>query len=164
MTVAAGRRGALLDVAVAATGLLYSGLLAVLSFQYTFEARVFALVATSAGVVTASLYLIVSLRRYAILPSDPLLSAAEHDARREERIRLAFVTTLVLASVAFLYLLGLYVFTFAFIVVFLRFFAGHGWRNVLALAVGLTVFNYVMFAIVFDLRFDAVGVLLPRLP
>lgn len=164
MGVAAGRRAALLDAAVAATGLLYSALLAVLSFQYSFEARVFALVAAIAGVLTASVYMIASLRRFSALPPDPPVSDAEREAGREERIRLIYISVLILASVAFLYLFGVYAYTFAFLVVFLRLFAGHSWRAVLALAAGVTIFNYVMFAIVFDLRFDAVGVLLPRLP
>ena len=160
MGFAAGRRGALLDAAVAATGLLYSALLAVLSFGYTFEARAFALVAAAAGILTATVYLVTSVRAYRLIAPDASPTGPEITARRAVRRRLASVTALVLLSMAVLYFLGVYVFGLVFAVVFLRLFGGHSWRSTLLLAIGLTLFDYIMFSIVFDLTFDAVGVLL----
>jgi hypothetical protein len=160
MRFAPERRRALFDVALAATGLFYAGLLAVLSFEYSFEARIFALVAASASLITGAVYLVVSVRQSLLAPREPASSPSETDRGGEERAQLALLTMLVLASVAFLYLCGVYAYSFAFTVAFLRVFAGRSWPTVLGLATGLTVFNYVMFALLFDLRFDAVGVLL----
>lgn len=160
MGFAAGRRGALLDAAVAAAGLLYAALLAVLSFGYTFEARVFAQVAAAVGIVTAAVYLVASVREYRATAPDAPQTEREGAERRGVWRRLLFVAALILGSTVVLYLLGVYAFGFAFAVAFLRFFAGHSWRTTLQLAIGLTAFDYVMFAMVFDLTFDAVGVLL----
>jgi hypothetical protein len=160
MGVAPERHRALFDVALAATGLLYAGLLALLSFEYSFEARIFALVAASASLITGAVYLVVSVRQSLLAPVESIASPSEADTGREERAQLALLAMLVLASVAFLYLCGVYAYSFAFTVAFLRVFARRSWPTVLGLAAGLTVFNYVMFALLFDLRFDAVGVLL----
>jgi hypothetical protein len=158
---AAGRRGAALDVALAAGGLLYSGLLAALSFQYSFEARVFALVAAAAGLATSLVYLIASMREYSAAtvgerPAEGL--AGNHgDIRR----RLVLVTALLAASIVVLYLFGAYIFSFTFALVFLKAFAHESWRTSLQVAAGLTLFNYLMFNTLFGLRFDAIGILLP---
>ncbi len=161
MEFAGGRRGHLADAALAAGGLAYSGLLAALSFQYTIEARVFALVAAAAGLLTSATYLVASLRAYAAAPPDRPSTAEERSEAGVTWRRLASVGALIVGSVPVLFLFGIHVYSFAFTLVFVGVFAGHPWRTAMALATGLTLFNYVLFTVVFDLKFDAVGVLLP---
>lgn len=161
MELMRGRRGHLADAALAAGGLLYSGTLAALSFQYTIEARVFALAAAAAGIATAIAYLVSSVRSYAAAPADPARTAEERAETSQTWMRLVSASALVVVSTPFLYLFGVHAYTFAMTLVFLRVFGGQAWRAASAVAVGLTVFNYVLFTIVFDLKFDAVGVLLP---
>lgn len=161
MGSAAGRRGRLIEAGLAAAGLVYSAGLAILSFDYTFEARVFALVASLAGIATSLVYLIASLKAYLVASAGAEPVADERAESGHIRVRLVSVSALIVASVAFLYAFGVYPFSFVFTVAFLRAYAGHALRTVLAIATGLTIFNYLMFAVLFDLRFDAVGVLLP---
>lgn len=161
MEFAGGRRGHLADAALAAAGLAYSGLLAALSFQYTVEAQVFALVATAACVLASAVYLVTSLRAHAAAPPDRTVTAVERAAIDVTRRRLVAAAALVAGSIPFLYFVGVHAYSFIFALVFLRVFAGHPWRAALAVAAGLTVFNYLLFTVVFDLKFDTVGVLLP---
>ena len=181
MTAAAGRRGRLIDAGIAAAGLVYSLALAVMSFQYTFEARVFALVAALAGILTSVVYLVWSLRApvteaaapapvaqqevadaLASAPPDPAepMVDAPADTDRTRR-RLLAVSALIVAGTVLLYAFGVYAFSFAFSAVFLYWYARHPVRSALTIAAGLTIFNYLMFTMLFDLSFDAVGVLLP---
>jgi hypothetical protein len=181
VTSAAGRRGRLIDAGLAAAGLVYSLALAVMSFAYTFEARVFALVAALAGILTSLVYLVWAFRApvtsalgpapvaqpdvaeaVGSAPPDPPepLADAPPDTTRT-RARLLSVSALLLGATAFLYAFGVYAFSFAFTVAFLTWYARHRLRSALVIATGLTIFNYLMFTVLFDLRFDAVGVLLP---
>jgi hypothetical protein len=161
MDLERGRRGHAVDAALAAGGLAYSAALALLSFQYSFEARLFALVAAAAGIATSIAYLVSSLRAYAAELPDPATTSDERREGAERTRRLILTTAFVVASIPLLYLFGIHAYGFAFVVVFLRFFARHPVRATLGVASGLTLFNYLLFTIVFDMKFDNVGVLLP---
>lgn len=157
---AAGRRGHLVDAGLAAAGLAYSSVILVFSLEYSFAARVFAQVAGAAGLLTSIAYLILSARSYAAAPPDAPPTPEERAESARTRLRLLSALAIVLAGIAVVYLLGVYIFSFTFALAFLRLFAGHSWRTALLISVGVTVFNFLMFDLLFGLSFHNVGVLL----